>query len=463
MSLVEITPIRATGPLAAARSSRTSALLRWETGITALVLLIWLVPIKRYTLPVTLPFRLEPYRLWILCLLLALVVAVLAGRARVSAAGHARAVLLLAAAALGSQLANSGRISAEGLQTQSLKSLSYFISFLVAFLLIASTLRSIDEIDFVVRALVVGGTVVAVAALFESWSHVNLFNDLQRWIPLLQETGEDKFNFRGGRLRVRASAQHPIALASALLLTVPLAIYVSRRAASAARSRLWLGAALLMSIAALATVSRTAVVMLVALLIAGLMFRPRQVLQRWPALIALLALTHFVAPGSISHLYRAFTPKQGLVAQQTVRSNQRGSGRIADIAPGLRRWSEKPVFGRGLGTGASTAEPFALQSVGEGEIRVIYDNQYLNTLISLGVFGIVGVVWFVWGAVVKLGKAAARTAGRAGDLFVACTASAAAFGASMLTYDAFSFVQVSLLFFVVCGLGLRARALAGHG
>jgi hypothetical protein len=458
VSLAEITATRAAGRVAPASATRASTLFGWTGGISALVLLIWLVPIKRYTLPVTLPFQLEPYRLWILVLVVALVVAALVGRARVSAAGHGKPLLLLAVAALGAQLANNGEISANGLQTQSLKSLSYFLSFLVAFLLITSTIRHRDEIDAIVRTLVIGGAIVAVAALIEGKTHHNYFNDLHRWIPVLHDTGQDKYNYRGGRLRVRASSQHPIALAGALLLTVPLAIYVSRRAISAARSRLWLGAALLLTAGALATVSRTAVLMLLAMTITALVFRPRQVLRRWPVLIVLLALTHFTAPGAIGHLYDAFNPKQGLVNQQSVRTSQQGSGRLADFGPGLHRWSQKPLFGRGLGTSATTAEPSALDASGTTGIRVIYDDQYLSTLISLGGLGFVGVIWFLWGAVRKLGRAVSRPAGHSDDLLLACTASTAAFAAGMFTYDAFSFVQVSLLFFVICGLGLRARA-----
>ena len=113
------------------------------------------------------------------------------------------------------------------------------------------------------------------------------------------------------------------------------------------------------------------------------------------------------------------------------------------------------------GTGATTAEPAALQG-STNEARVIYDDQYLSTLISLGGFGFIGVVWFLWGGVRKLGRSAKKSRGPLGELLLACTASTAAFGVGMLTYDALAFVQVSLLFFVVCGLGLRARALVEH-
>jgi polysaccharide biosynthesis protein PslJ len=461
VAVVEITPVR--GAAGARPASRATSLIgSWVGGLSVLALVIWLIPIKRYTFPVALPFRLEPYRLTILLLLAALVVSALAGRARISAAGHGKPVFFLAVAALGAQLANLGKISAGGLETQSLKSLSYFISFLIAFTIVCSTLRYRHEIDIVVRVIVVGGAVVAVAALVESGTRYNVFNHLQEWIPVLRATGEDKYNFRGGRLRVRASAQHPIALASVLLLTLPLAAYAAKEATTRVRSRFWLGCGVLLTAAAIATVSRTAVVMLVAITVTALVFRPRQVLRHWPVLLVLLAATHFAAPGAVRHLYKAFTPKQGLISEQSVRSGERGSGRVADIAPGIRRWAKAPILGRGLGTvdvtGEPTGEPTVLQT--SIEPAVIYDDQYLNTLVSLGVVGFVGVVWFVWGAVGKLARAARRTTGSVSDLLVACTASAAGFATSMLTYDAFAFVQASLLFFVICGLGLVARRLA---
>jgi polysaccharide biosynthesis protein PslJ len=458
---VELTPPQRSEPLASSRA--TLALVSWPAAISTLVLLIWLVPIKRYTLPVDLPFRLEVYRLGLLALLVTFGIAVIAGRARLSLAGAGAPVLLLTTAALASQVANQDVINAAGLQTQSLKSLSFFLGYLVVFALVTSTLRSLDEIHTVLAALAIGAAIVAVAALVEGRTRTNLFDGLHEWIPLLRDTGEDRFNYRGGRLRVRASAQHPIALACALLLVAPVAVYLARHARSRARTFLWLGAALVMMMAALATVSRTAVLMLGAFFVVVCVFRASSLRRYWPLLAILVVATHFTAPGAMRHLYKAYTPKGGLVQEQQARSAQQGSGRIADIGPGVRRWSEKPLVGRGLGTSATLAEPLSLEgleSLEEGApLRVIYDNQYLHTLVALGALGFIGILWFVWGAVLKLGRAARRTVGREADLMVACTASCAAFGASLAVFDAFSFVQATLVFVLVAALGLRARAL----
>ena len=462
MSVVELRPSPPRDRLASETAAESGARsLFWPGAVSGLVLVIWLIPIKRYALPVNLPFRLELYRLLILALAMAFILAILLGRTRLRFAGHARPVVILAAAALGSQVANARVIDSLGLQTQSLKSLSYFLSFLIVFTLVTSTLRNLHEIHLVVVALAIGAAITAVAAMYESKFKTNLFDNLERWIPILDDTREDKFNYRGGRLRVRASAQHPIALASALLVALPLAVYLSRAALTKAKSWLWLGVALVLAMSALATVSRTAVLMLLAMSIVGLTFRAKPLLRHWPLLVALVVVTHFAAPGAMRHLYDALTPKEGLVQQQQARAGTKGSGRLSDIEPGLRRWSANPILGRGLGTNPTLAEPIALEASGTSgpQLGIIYDNQYLTTLVTLGAFGFIGVIWFVWGAVIKLWRAVRRNVGDLGDLLVACTASSAAFAASLFTYDALSFVQVTLLFCVVAALGLKARTL----
>jgi hypothetical protein len=164
----------------------------------------------------------------------------------------------------------------------------------------------------------------------------------------------------------------------------------------------------------------------------------------------------------MKHLYKAFTPKEGLIQQQQARTSAKGSGRVSDVGPGVRRWSKNPIVGKGLGTNPTLAEPVALEASGGDEptLGIIYDDQYLTTLVTLGALGLIGLVWFVWGAVVKIGRTVRRRVGDMSDLLVACTASCAAFGVSLFTYDGLSFVQVTLLFFVVAALGLKATTLS---
>ena len=83
----------------------------------------------------------------------------------------------------------------------------------------------------------------------------------------------------------------------------------------------------------------------------------------------------------------------------------------------------------------------------------ILDNQWLGTLLELGVIGFFGWLWFFARVVRRLGKEAKEDDSDRGWLLVAIAASVAAFAVGMFTYDAFSFIQVTFLMFILVGLG----------
>ena len=107
------------------------------------------------------------------------------------------------------------------------------------------------------------------SALYESRAGYNVFTHLDEWIPALVREERTTFDLRGGNLRVFASAQHPIALSCALFMSIPLAVYLIGRASSQARARLWMAAAVICALGAVATISRTTVIMGLALLVVG--------------------------------------------------------------------------------------------------------------------------------------------------------------------------------------------------
>ena len=445
---------------AGAAVDRRQVSLAWAWGVSLFVLVVWLIPIKTYRLPVPLPFSLEVYRLLMLLLLAALGYGVVQGTRKVSAAGFAKPVVLLAAAGSLSVLVNARATSQAGMEATAIKSLPYFLGFAIAYVLVCSTVDSIRAIQLVLAALVVGASVVAVAALYESRTHYNVFEHLHTWFKFLVHTRVTEDTQRGARLRVRASAQHPIALGAALTLAVPIAAYLASRAATRARSLAWGAAGVLLVVGAFATVSRTVVLMAAAMIVVALVVRGRAVRRYWPVAVAVVAAAHFAAPGAMSSLYHAFAPRAGLIQSQTALGGNVGSGRLADIAPGLQSWEQAPFFGHGLGTGNSTGSsvPGAIVNPKTGA-PIIFDDQYLNSLVSIGFVGLLAVVWFVWGAAWRLGGTARRIRGRDGDLVAACAVSCAGFAAGMFTFDAFAFVQCTLLFFVIAALGLRARTL----
>ncbi len=432
----------------------------WPNAIAAFALVIWLVPARGYRLPVSLPFNLEPYRIVLAGLLIGLLVAVARRRTRLEFLGFGVPLAIFAGTATLSAILNYDDIGLEPGDPGAFKALSYYLGFLAVFVLVASTIKTHAGIDTVVRALVIGATIVAISAVYESRSGYNAFDHLAEWIPALVREARTGFEARGGNLRVYASAQHPIALSAALFMVFPLALYLVGRAQTIVRARLWGIAAAICAIGAVATISRTTVVMALAVVLVALWVRGRRVLRFWPLLVLLPIVIHFAVPGALGGIYKAFSPQEGLTTDLRTRSGEQGSGRLADIEPGLRAWSESPVYGNGVGVQLTTGEAGAAQTAaGARGAVIIFDNEWLNTLVSLGILGVVGVAWFVLGSLVTVGRFARRVPGPRSDLAAACAASIAGFAVSMVVFDAFAFVQATILFFTIAALGLQARRL----
>jgi hypothetical protein len=436
-------------------------ILTWPNAIVCLLLIIWLIPIRLYRLPAGLPFNLEPYRIAVLLLIFGLILGVMLGHLPLTAAGHGWPLLALGSVAFASQAMNWSSLDIPGQPPVALKTLSYFVSFVAIFMLIAAAIQRYADARQIISGLVVGGAIVAVAALIESRTRSNLFENLDDWIPGLVKNPREVLELRGGRLRVRGSAQHPIALGVALTMVVPLAIVLANYAATTARRVLWLLCGAFCTMGALVTVSRTVVAMAVVMTIVGFLLRPEQILKFWPALFVLPAIAHAAAPGTLGALYKSIFPEEGLAADLNGRAGLGGSGRLADLGPGIDLWRESPLVGHGLGFVATTATPVAQGATqGATGFQIIFDNQYMATLVSLGALGLIAAVWVVWGAAFKLiGAARKHREGPEADLVAACALSCAGFGASMLFFDAFAFVQATLVFFIIAAVGLRLRQL----
>jgi hypothetical protein len=430
-------------------------------AIAALGLVIWLIPARGYRLPISLPFNLEPYRIVLGALIVALLVGLARRRTRLEFLGFGAPLAILAGAATVSAILNYQDIGGVNPgDPGAFKSLSYYLGFLAVFVLVASTIKTHDAMDTVVRALVLGATIVAVSAIYESRSGYNAFDHLAEWIPALVRESRAVFGERGGNLRVYASAQHPIALSAALFMVFPLAIYLIGRAKTRLRAQLWGVAAAICAIGAVATISRTTVIMALAILVVSLWVRGRQMLRFWPLLLVLPFAVHFAVPGALGGIYKAFLPPEGLTTDLATRSGESGSGRLADIEPGLRVWSESPLYGNGVGTQVTAGESGAAQTAAGAEGAIIYfDNEWLSTLVQLGILGVVGTAWFIFGSLLTVGRFARRVPGPRSDLAAACAAAIGAFGVSMLVFDAFAFVQSTILFFTIAALGLQARRL----
>jgi O-antigen ligase len=421
-------------------------LLAWPTLLALIVCVILFIPVRRYTVGAGLPFSLEPYRLLIAIVLAAWLCALLVDpKTRFRATGLEPPVLALFGAIVASLAVNFGRVAA--LQGTVIKGLTFFLSFFFIMYFVSSVVTTRRAIDRMAMLLVAGGTFIAIAAVAEWKTGTNWFNGLDRLIPGLeyQEFAQVTTPGRGDRVRAYASAQHSIALGAALAMVMPLAIYLYRRT----QHKLWMVAAAILTFGALATGSRTAVIMLATTLVVFLRLKWRQTVRLLPLLLPLMMAVQVVMPGTLGTFRAVFFPANGLVAEEQGDAGQTGSGRLADVGPSLEEWGRTPLFGQGFGT--------RLPTDSDGQVNaIILDDQWLSSLLEIGAVGFVALLWLFLRATKRLRHRARTNDSPHGWLLTALSAAITAYAIGMITYDAFSFIQVTFLLFIVLGLAAAA-------
>jgi O-antigen ligase len=157
---------------------------------------------------------------------------------------------------------------------------------------------------------------------------------------------------------------------------------------------------------------------------------------------------HVVMPGMLGGIYKSFFPKEGLIAEQA--NADVGSSRVASLGPALDEVAERPLLGGGLGSRIP---------IGPGQNSFIVDDQWLSTAMETGLIGLVLWLSVFLIFIRRMGRAARGDRGPRGWFFVGLTAAAAAFAVGMLTYDAFSFIQVTFVLFILLALGCAGLAL----
>jgi hypothetical protein len=196
--------------------------------------------------------------------------------------------------------------------------------------------------------------------------------------------------------------------------------------------------------------------MLLVVIVVFLWLRPRETKRLWPAVIPVLIAVHIAVPGALGTLRASFFPSGGLVKEQStvVRGNElRANGRLAKIGPALKQWEEKPLVGIGAGT---RVVGFQVKF----NNAFILDDQWLGTLLDVGALGVGAYLWLFFRAVRRSARAAKKDETARGWLLTGLAASIAAFGVGMITFDAFSFIQVTFLFWIM--LSLSAVLLREH-
>jgi hypothetical protein len=426
---------------------------RWHVMVSSIILIVLLVPIGRYGLPITLPFQLEPYRALVMVVAIAWCASMLAEPKAVrlypsGLRGPLMAIWLVIV--IGAAL-NLGTIQDRGLTMDVVFKMSFFASYVIVMLLIGCVVRTRYDIDRAIKVLIAGGAFVAFFTLVENKTGYNLFNHLQQFIPIFRFDPSQLPTYleqRGSGNRVMASAQHPIALGAALAMLLPVGLYLGFRT----KSKLWWACVGLIGIGVMTTVARTAILMLIVSGVMIAILKPAAVKRLWWAIVPFVLVVNIAVPSTFGTLKASFFPEGGLVAQQNTNPGGDASNRVSDIGPSLQEAKATPFFGQGWGTRVP-------KKLDPTKTRRYLDDQWLGLILETGYLGFLAFLWFFARNVRLLGGAATRDETAHGWLLAGLAASIFAFAIGMVTFDAFGFPQVTLLMYIMCGLGIAARRL----
>lgn len=423
----------------------------WTVLVAAMALVVLLIPSNgSYVLPEALPFKLEPYRVVEGLLLIGWIVSLLVDpRVRARSSAFAGPLVFLIGATIASDLANPGHVSS--VSSYVIKALWLFFSFVLFYYMVVSVVRTRAAVERTVTVLVSGGCIVALGAILQRRTGYNVFDHLHKLLPMFHynPAAAQAIEERGGNLRAFASTGDPIELSAVMAMLLPFAVYLA-----VTRRRAWWMAVVVLLLADFSGGSRTGIIGLIVLVVVFLWLRPRQTLRCWPALIPMLAVLHFAAPGAIGGAVGEFFPQGGLVHQQEETEVGPGgevkySSRLSRVGPELHEYMQHdPLLGQGYGARVTGYHDQAADNA------IILDDEWLDTLLEVGLLGVLAWGWLFTRAIRRLGALAKRERDEPdGWLAVALTASIATFAATMLFFDAFSYVEITFMVFTTLALG----------
>jgi hypothetical protein len=413
--------------------------ISWRSLLLAVVAVVLFIPIRRFAFPGALPIQLEPYRLLVGLVLIGWGASLLVdSRVRVRRTGLEGPLLLICLAVFGSIVANPAGVSAAA--TDVLKAVMFFVSFVLFYYFVTSVVRTPADVERVVAALVIGCTVVALASVVEFRSGFNIFAYMDKLPGIEAIPTFSQEDARGGHPRAYGSSEHPIALGALFVVVLPLAIYLAIK-----KRGLWWIPVVALPMGVMTTLSRTGAVMLVVTVVVYAILRPQTMRRMIPIFIVAAIAIKLAVPGAVGTLRYQFFPKGGLVAEQsTSKGSLQAGNRLTDIGPVLHDVARKPVLGIGYGA--------RVRGLAVKDGRIL-DDQWLGSLYDTGILGFFGWLWLFWRFCRRVGRSAVEDHSVEGWLKVGLLASAASFAVGMVTFDAFSFTQVTFIFYIVLAIG----------
>jgi O-antigen ligase len=340
-----------------------------------------------------------------------------------------------------------GYASAAGLPVDEVRALDRRI--VLAFALIGLSLaicdgiRARDRLDVFLKVMVVGGAIIAMVAALQ----FALGIDLTQMVPTpgLRYSTEDAFvSSRADLRRASGTTGNPIEFGLVCATILPFAVHYAFRAQRRGEpARIWWICAALIAAGLMFSVSRSAVLGIVVagtVLVVGWPARRR--IQMFIAGVVFLGAMKIAVPGLLGVFYNLIS---------NAGSDSSIQFRTHDYPIVLAEVNRHVFLGRGLGSWLAPKHQ-------------ILDNQYLLSLVEVGVVGLVAFVGLFAAAVYAVVRARRLTTDPVDrDLGLTVIAATMVPVAGAITFDLLSFPVISGLVFVLVGVaGAYLRIAIGH-
>jgi hypothetical protein len=318
-----------------------------------------------------------------------------------------------------------------------LKKLALLASFLMFFLIVASSIRP-QEVPRFVKLMLGLAMVAGLGGILEYRLRFNPFYSWTSHVLPVAFPGDLYSRDSIGRLTVYGPTGHPLELATLLAALAPFALLGLAEAKDRRQRWLYTLALSLLLAGALATVRKTSVLAPIPGLLVLLAYRPRILTRRMLPLALLLGVVvHFAAPGTLGSVWTQLSPSQF----GNVRSTQDRTADYGGVAPDV---TSHLLFGRGY------------QSYDAHKYRIL-DNEYLFLIIGVGVVGLLAYLAIIGGAM-SSAHSTIRGPNRVRARYaLGATAAIAVVGIANLFFDVLSFPHVPYLMFFMAGLLVALR------
>jgi polysaccharide biosynthesis protein PslJ len=296
-------------------------------------------------------------------------------------------------------------------------------------LLTADSIDSVTGLEILLRRVVILATILAIIGVTQFFTGFNVASYIH--LPGLVEQSHiipvvprDSFN------RPAGTAIHPLEFGVVLGMILPLALHGARHAPAGRRGVRWTQV-LLIATAMMMTVSRSGMMAMALVMVIVLpTWDPGARRRAYAAAVAFMGLVYIAIPGLLGTI-KALVFHIGADSSTTDRTN--------GYTAAARYFTLHPWFGRGFGT-------FLPQ------FYTIFDNQYVLTIVEMGIIGLVALVTLFcvgWWLAREARKTSTDPRTRHLAQCLAASVATAAFGFGV--FDAGSFPMTCGMTFLILG------------